>query len=296
MTITRTVTLGTGLLASAQAVEPFVQCRRSRQNCQGIHYCESIDPSLINVERFELDPHARDAVNNAQIMQRLNQGSAIQDKVHYNPVCSGLRRMVGDPPQLNAVRDRGLALAAAAEQTLLMVSQDSAVFPPEEYAMLQKSISGMVSDLDLACHGSMDPPDAAPLIVARRILTGRPGRPCVEINSHFLRAALELRGPTGIAPELRLGRVSGTFESSFGTCHSGVRKVGREKFSKTMGRETMRSQITNSYLKHMALRDILLPSIDDDDSIWVLLSKENDEILLLLKMLEESPSERAIVG
>ncbi|KAJ6570661.1 hypothetical protein B0H10DRAFT_2237774 [Mycena sp. CBHHK59/15] len=45
----------------------------------------------------------------------------------------------------------------------------------------------------------------------------------------------------------------------------------------------------------MALRDILLPSIDDDDSIWVLLSKENDEILLLLKMLEESPSERAIV-
>ncbi|KAJ6607097.1 hypothetical protein B0H10DRAFT_2073126, partial [Mycena sp. CBHHK59/15] len=65
---------------------------------------------------------------------------------------------------------------------------------------------------------------------------------------------------------------------------------------KTMGRETMRSQITNSYLKHMALRDILLPSIDDDDSIWVLLSKENDEILLLLKMLEESPSERAIVG
>ncbi|KAJ6538737.1 hypothetical protein B0H10DRAFT_2448672 [Mycena sp. CBHHK59/15] len=57
-----------------------------------------------------------------------------------------------------------------------------------------------------------------------------------------------------------------------------------------MGRETMRSQITNSYLKHMALRDILLPSIDDDDSIWVLLSKENDEILLLLKMLEESPT------
>ncbi|KAJ6528696.1 hypothetical protein B0H10DRAFT_2205545 [Mycena sp. CBHHK59/15] len=66
--------------------------------------------------------------------------------------------------------------------------------------------------------------------------------------------------------------------------------------AEAMGRETMRSQITNSYLKHMALRNILLPSIDDDDSIWVLLSKENDEILLLLKMLEESPSERAIVG
>ncbi|KAJ7506416.1 hypothetical protein B0H11DRAFT_2272207 [Mycena galericulata] len=52
---------------------PSVRCRRSRQTCQGIHYCESIDASLINVERYELDPHARDAVNNAQIMQRLNQ-------------------------------------------------------------------------------------------------------------------------------------------------------------------------------------------------------------------------------
>ncbi|KAJ7467283.1 hypothetical protein B0H11DRAFT_2284421 [Mycena galericulata] len=67
---------------------PSVQCRRSRQTCQGIHYCESIDASLINVERYELDPHARDAVNNAQIMQRLNQGSQIQDKAicHSNTV------------------------------------------------------------------------------------------------------------------------------------------------------------------------------------------------------------------
>ncbi|KAJ7758716.1 hypothetical protein B0H16DRAFT_1820846 [Mycena metata] len=58
-----------------------VQCRRSRQNCQGIHYCKSIDTSLINVERYELEPRARDAVNNAQIVQRLDQGSHIQDKV-----------------------------------------------------------------------------------------------------------------------------------------------------------------------------------------------------------------------
>ncbi|KAJ7784899.1 hypothetical protein DFH07DRAFT_975231 [Mycena maculata] len=67
---------------------PSVRCRRSRQTCQGIHYCESIDASLINVERYELDPHARDAVNNAQIMQRLNQGSQIQDKAicHSNTV------------------------------------------------------------------------------------------------------------------------------------------------------------------------------------------------------------------
>ncbi|KAJ7306256.1 hypothetical protein DFH08DRAFT_944850 [Mycena albidolilacea] len=57
-----------------------VQCRRARQHCQGVMFCPSIDPSLITVERYELDLHARDAVNNAQIVQRLNQGSVIQDK------------------------------------------------------------------------------------------------------------------------------------------------------------------------------------------------------------------------
>ncbi|KAJ6607632.1 hypothetical protein B0H10DRAFT_2305409 [Mycena sp. CBHHK59/15] len=69
----------------------FVQCRWSRQNCQGIHYCESIDPSLINVERFELDPHARDAVNNAQIMQRLNQGMKCTAKNVSGGACGGYK-------------------------------------------------------------------------------------------------------------------------------------------------------------------------------------------------------------
>lgn len=40
----------------------------------------------------------------------------------HNEVCSALRRMVGDPPQLNTVRDCALALAAAAEQVHLHVT------------------------------------------------------------------------------------------------------------------------------------------------------------------------------
>jgi hypothetical protein len=43
-------------------------------------FCPSIDPSLITVEHYELDLHARNAVYNTQIVQRLNQGSVIQDK------------------------------------------------------------------------------------------------------------------------------------------------------------------------------------------------------------------------
>ncbi|KAJ7488564.1 hypothetical protein B0H11DRAFT_2406659, partial [Mycena galericulata] len=115
--------------------------------------------------------------------------------IFHSDVLSALHVMVGDPPRLNAVRDRGLALASAAEQ-----HRD--VFPAAEYGILQTSISDMVTALDVACYASMDPPDAAPLVVARRVRTGRRGRPRVEIDSQFLSAALELRGPTGIAPEI----------------------------------------------------------------------------------------------
>ncbi|KAJ7429139.1 hypothetical protein B0H11DRAFT_2266815 [Mycena galericulata] len=91
-------------------------------------------------------------------------------------VLSALRVMVGDPPRLNAVRDRGLALASAAEQHRL-------VFPPAEYGVLQTSISDMVTALDLACHESMDPPDAGPLVVARRhwtFVAPPPGAPVFQ--------------------------------------------------------------------------------------------------------------------
>ncbi|KAJ6533945.1 hypothetical protein B0H10DRAFT_2449453 [Mycena sp. CBHHK59/15] len=105
---------------------------------------------------------------------RLNN---LRDSYHsyHDDVLSALRVMVGDPPRLNAVRDRGLALAAAAEL-------HREVFPLAEYTTLQSSMSDMVTALNLACHESMDPPDAPPLVVARR--------------------ALDLGGPTGIAPEI----------------------------------------------------------------------------------------------
>ncbi|KAJ7883173.1 hypothetical protein B0H14DRAFT_2702312 [Mycena olivaceomarginata] len=69
-----------GQLFAALGHFGHVQCRRARQLCHGVMFCPFIDPVLIDVERYELDPHARDTVNNAQIVQRLNQGSIIQDK------------------------------------------------------------------------------------------------------------------------------------------------------------------------------------------------------------------------
>ncbi|KAJ7506310.1 hypothetical protein B0H11DRAFT_2327340 [Mycena galericulata] len=58
-----------------------------------------------------------------------------------NSACrSGSKKSFLPYPWLNAVRDRGLALASAAEQHRL-------VFPPAEYGILQTSISDMVTTL-----------------------------------------------------------------------------------------------------------------------------------------------------
>ena len=60
----------------------------------------------------------------------------------------------------------------------------------------------MVEHLDAACHQSQDPILTPHLVVATRTSNGRRGRPKVEISPAFLSQALEVRGPTGIAPVL----------------------------------------------------------------------------------------------
>ncbi|KAJ6458265.1 hypothetical protein C8R45DRAFT_1183795 [Mycena sanguinolenta] len=67
-------------LFASYGVFDKVLCRRARQKCQGLYACDCIDPLLLDVESHELDPHARDAINSAQVSQRLTQGTVIQDK------------------------------------------------------------------------------------------------------------------------------------------------------------------------------------------------------------------------
>lgn len=76
------------------------------------------------------------------------------------------------------------------------------IFPPAEYATLQQGIGLMIDDLDAASHRSADPPQAPPPPVVHAVHTGRRGRPRLEIDAQFLEYALDLRGPSGIAPSL----------------------------------------------------------------------------------------------
>ena len=57
----------------------------------------------------------------------------------------------------------------------------------------------MVNDLDLACYRSADPPQAEQPAVVQVVHRKQRGRPKIHIDSEWLQAALELRGPSGIA-------------------------------------------------------------------------------------------------
>lgn len=55
--------------------ETPIKCRRIRTPCRGAFACESIDPALLDVVRYELDPSSRDAVLAAQAETRRNEGT-----------------------------------------------------------------------------------------------------------------------------------------------------------------------------------------------------------------------------
>jgi hypothetical protein len=73
-------------------------------------------------------------------------------------------------------------------------------FPVDKFAMLQQSITDMVTQLDDACHQSSDAPDGPSIVLSYQSMTGRRGRPRTEINPNFLLQALDLRGPTHLGP------------------------------------------------------------------------------------------------
>ncbi|KAJ7741845.1 hypothetical protein B0H16DRAFT_1861601 [Mycena metata] len=51
-----------------------VKCRRARHTCNGYYRCSELDPSLVNVTRFEIDTSTRAKVISAEVVTRLAEG------------------------------------------------------------------------------------------------------------------------------------------------------------------------------------------------------------------------------
>ena len=62
---------GTGSVDSTTQVVfysgcPTITCRQSRLKCHGCHACSKVDPLLLNIMRYELDPSFQDGIFAAQ--------------------------------------------------------------------------------------------------------------------------------------------------------------------------------------------------------------------------------------
>ncbi|KAF7972608.1 hypothetical protein HWV62_17426 [Athelia sp. TMB] len=113
-------------------------------------------------------------------------------------VIRALHTQVGDGARLRLQQHEVLSFVEVAAVS----TQHRNLFNAEEYGRLQTNVNSMVAQLDAACYRSTDDPDGPSLVVAKRVRTGKRGRPRLHIDPAFLREALSLRGPTGIAPVL----------------------------------------------------------------------------------------------
>ena len=69
----------------------------------------------------------------------------------------------------------------------------------EECNTIGSNLLLMIRHLNASTTSSSDPPDVLPPETTCHIGTGRPGRPCIDIDSSILAPAIELRGPTHLA-------------------------------------------------------------------------------------------------
>ena len=69
---------------------PPVTCRRSRLVCKGVYACFGIDPALLDVERYDLDPAPRLKVFEAQKSTRVDERSSVEQRAAtyaHSPTC-----------------------------------------------------------------------------------------------------------------------------------------------------------------------------------------------------------------
>lgn len=60
-------------MVTFQAGHAPIQCRRARAKCNGCFACAEVNPKLLDVERFELDPAPRAKIFAAQQETRTNE-------------------------------------------------------------------------------------------------------------------------------------------------------------------------------------------------------------------------------
>ncbi|KAJ7830499.1 hypothetical protein B0H14DRAFT_3143490 [Mycena olivaceomarginata] len=130
--------------------KPAIACRQARMTCKGSHACERIDPALIRVERYDLNPTSRDAIFVARQETRRTDGATAEnrtigffdlvskkqcatptDRGHYWVACDGWTKQFKENHHTFSVPDfvdEGLLLKLFAGDP--MANDDSKDTPP----------------------------------------------------------------------------------------------------------------------------------------------------------------------
>jgi hypothetical protein len=125
-------------------------------------------------------------------------------------VRTALRTQIGDVARLHEHRNECLRLQASAQQVRVVIwlcaiqadvaIQHAAILSSEDLSTINTSLQSMIDHLDRAAVASADPPDGVTIETTFITHTGRPGRPRIDIDHDILSTALQMRGPTALAP------------------------------------------------------------------------------------------------
>ncbi|KAF8217574.1 hypothetical protein K438DRAFT_1426376, partial [Mycena galopus ATCC 62051] len=85
-------------------------------------------------------------------------------------------------------------------------ASNQAIFPPEEFAILEPSLAAIRLDIRLEYQEAVDASHHGRPVIVQTIRSGGPGRPRIHIDPDFLRWAYGQRPTAGITRFLRLGR------------------------------------------------------------------------------------------
>ncbi|KAG1884563.1 hypothetical protein F4604DRAFT_1976750 [Suillus subluteus] len=171
----------------------FDECPSLQQPPQlrGLSYISNGEVEFDNAFFYD---HQTSALHNTFPMADASPSSAKVEQAKAHSCTSCTASMTSNPAQ--GVRTpRPCALQLPTIGYNIAYGQPS-ITPPDESTIVS---SEKLDHLDDAARQSVDPPDAPPIQASYVVLTGRPGRPRIEIEPSILAPAIELHGPTHLA-------------------------------------------------------------------------------------------------
>ncbi|KAF8174024.1 hypothetical protein K438DRAFT_1479756, partial [Mycena galopus ATCC 62051] len=127
-------------------------------------------------------------------------------RTHYQRFQNAVGDLVGSHTDAIVIKRLGDDIDEFAN--MVAEASNQAIFPPEEFAILEPSLAAMRLDIRLEYQEAVDASHHGRPVIVQTIRSGGPGRPRIHIDPDFLPWAYGQRPTAGITRFLRLGRTT----------------------------------------------------------------------------------------